>query len=502
MKKILYTLLLSNSFFAIAQQITPDDALRYAINNMNGTARFKAMGGAFGAIGGDLSAININPAGSVVFNNNYGSISVSSNNKNNTMSYFNNSEKENHSALNLNQIGAVLVFDAKGTSNWNKIAFSLNYENTNNFDNTTYVSGINPTNSIDKYFLRFANGIGTEGVFDISNANAYYEDLSFIDQQAWLGYNSYIIEHDALNNNYYTNVPDNSSYSQSKISKTSGFNGKVSANIATSFKDRLYLGMNLNLHVTDYTNLSTLRESNNGLYSSGTSISYIRFDNEQYTFGNGFSLNLGAIAKVTDEFRIGLAYESPTWYNLTDQLTQYIYTERTESPNDNDYLSKITNPNITIEYAPYKLQTPSKVTGSLAYIFGTKGMISADFSKKDYSGTKFKPNKDYSSLNSYMKTNLTDALEYRIGGEYKIKRVSLRAGYRFEESPYKTDNLMGDLKGYSGGFGYNFGESKLDFAFSNDSRNFKQRLISAGMTDSANAKQINNNITVTYSINF
>ena len=33
-----------------------------------GTARFTAMSGAFGALGGDISAININPAGLSVFN--------------------------------------------------------------------------------------------------------------------------------------------------------------------------------------------------------------------------------------------------------------------------------------------------------------------------------------------------------------------------------------------------------------------------------------------------
>jgi long-subunit fatty acid transport protein len=30
----------------------------------------------------------------------------------------------------------------------------------------------------------------------------------------------------------------------------------------------------------------------------------------------GFSFQVGAIAKVTNEMRVGLAYESSTWYNL------------------------------------------------------------------------------------------------------------------------------------------------------------------------------------------
>ena len=43
------------------------DALRYSTEDLSGTARFKGMSGAFGAIGGDFSAISINPAGSSVF---------------------------------------------------------------------------------------------------------------------------------------------------------------------------------------------------------------------------------------------------------------------------------------------------------------------------------------------------------------------------------------------------------------------------------------------------
>jgi hypothetical protein len=42
---------------------TAQDAVRMSQDNLTGTARFRAMSGAFGALGGDLSAININPAG-------------------------------------------------------------------------------------------------------------------------------------------------------------------------------------------------------------------------------------------------------------------------------------------------------------------------------------------------------------------------------------------------------------------------------------------------------
>ena len=42
------------------------DALNYTNNNIDGSARFSAMGGAFGALGGEISSISLNPAGSAI----------------------------------------------------------------------------------------------------------------------------------------------------------------------------------------------------------------------------------------------------------------------------------------------------------------------------------------------------------------------------------------------------------------------------------------------------
>ena len=72
-----YTLLaisLIVAFFTNAQNIT--DGLRYATDDVIGTARFNGLSGAFGALGGDFSAIAINPAGSAVFLNNSMSFSL------------------------------------------------------------------------------------------------------------------------------------------------------------------------------------------------------------------------------------------------------------------------------------------------------------------------------------------------------------------------------------------------------------------------------------------
>ena len=43
------------------------DAFKYSQTELNGTARYLGMGGAFGALGGDISAMNTNPAGLAIY---------------------------------------------------------------------------------------------------------------------------------------------------------------------------------------------------------------------------------------------------------------------------------------------------------------------------------------------------------------------------------------------------------------------------------------------------
>ncbi|MEQ3661450.1 MAG: transporter, partial [Flavobacterium sp.] len=202
MRKILYTILIGSSLLSFSQETTTQDALRYAVDNLNGTARFRGMSGAFGAVGGDLSALNINPAGSVIFTNNYASISGTNFNKYNKSNYFGTNTSETYGTLDLNQIGAVLVFNANENNNWNKIAVALNYENTNNFDNNIFLSGINPTNSVGNYFINFAQGLPLEYLQlqsgeSISSLYTYLGEtggLGFPAQQALLGYQGLLFE--------------------------------------------------------------------------------------------------------------------------------------------------------------------------------------------------------------------------------------------------------------------------------------------------------------------
>lgn len=501
--KIIYTFMFFGlTVFTIkAQETTINDALRLAVDNITGTARYRSMSGAFGAVGGDLSSINQNPAGSIFFNNNLATGSISYFGVRNKSNYFGTQTAENDNSLDLNQAGVVFVFNETSKStDWNKISLAFNYENTNNFNNTIFSAGTNPYNSIGNYFLDFAQGIPLDYLKNIN-----FNQLYFNEQQAYLGYDTYIFEpftNASDNVDYYTNIPTGGNYYQENYTNTNGYNGKLTANFASSYKNKLFLGANLNVHFVDIQKVFNIYESNNNpVYDEGSTIGSIFFRNELFTFGSGISFNLGAIYQPIDNIRVGVAYESPTWYRLTDQLTQGVVTT---SINNQDNNSRPSSFQDTQEFLPYYIQTPSKWTGSLAYIFGKRGLISADVSMKDYSVTRFKPknSQPYTSLNTTMDSILDNAMEVRLGGEYKIKQFAIRGGYRFEQSPYKIDQAFGDLTGYSGGIGYTFGENRIDLAYTHEYRNMNQAFLSSGMTDMARINRKNNTVTVSYTINF
>ena len=486
-----------------SQEISAADAYRYSIDNTTGTARFRALSGAMGALGGDLSAININPAGSAVFANNQVAVTASNFGIKNNSTYFGKQTSDKNNALEINQVGGVFVFENNNSSSdWKKFSLGLNYENTNNFDNKLYSAGLNPLNSGTQYFINNANGIKLKLLED-----GFYDELNFVQQQAFLGYQGYLITPFSSNPNnesYFPNVVATGNFYQENEVVSTGYNGKFTFNFATQYKDNLYLGINLNTHFFDLNKSSSFYEDyDDGINrNANVGIQEFRFNNTTYSYGNGFSLQLGAIAKIATNFRLGLAYESPTWMTVNDELTQTITGYCADCRDRNNALVNNINenPNVTNVYETYNIQTPSKYSGSLAYVFGKKGLISFDYGLKDYSNMSFRPENDpvFKGLNQTIVRNARkQTSEYRIGAEYRIERVSLRGGYRFEQSPYKNSLTIGNLTSYSGGLGYNFGDTKLDLAYTFAKRAFQEQFFSQGMTDRALINSLNNTVTLT-----
>lgn len=487
-----------------AQDIS--DALRYSQDEIQGTARFRALSGAFGALGGDMSAVSINPASSAVFAQSHASFTLSNVDTNNDTQYFNGFTTSGESNFDVSQGGAAFVFENRNNSPWRKFTIGVAYDRSNNYDDNWNARGTNPNNqSIDLYFLNYADGKRLDQISALpgeSLADAYIDIgnvYGFAHQQAFLGFESYILEPDAdddANTTYFSNLA-NGTFNHNYSYASTGYNGKISFNMAAQYEDNLYLGLNLNSHFIDFHRSTLLFENNS---NAGSIVNSIEFENNLSTSGNGFSFQLGGIFKLSPEFRLGVAFDSPTWYTIEEETSQYLATVRDDAGSN---VTQVVNPQTVNVYPQYKLQTPSKLTGSLAYVFGTQGLLSFDYSRKDYSKTKFKPESDsfFTDQNALIANTLTDASTYRLGGEYKVKQFSFRGGYRFEESPYKDGTTVGDLTGYSLGVGYNFGNTKLDVTFDQSNRTNETPLYNVGLTDAAVIDRTNSNVTLSLSFN-
>jgi len=502
MKNLILTLMgVAAMVSSYGQNIT--DALRYSTGETEGTARFKSMSGAFGALGGDMSAVSINPAGSAIFNLSHGSLTLSSLKVSNDVAYGSNTQGLKDNSFDMNQIGAAFVFNNRNTeSTWNKFVVSLFYEQLQNYDNQFLAEGTTQ-NSIGSYFTEYANGLRLDEITALPGetiSQAYSgigSEYGSSYQQAYLGYESFILEPaddtDNENTAYTSNIAAGDFYQKYNYAST-GYNGKFSANLGFQYNKNIYFGINLNSHLVNYERSTFFYEDNT---NTGSIINEVHFNNTLLTTGEGFSLQLGSIVKVNDFIRLGLTYDSPTWMRLREETTQYLYTFE-----DATSLAAEVDPAVINVFPEYNLRTPAKITGSAAFIIGDTGLISIDYSRKDYSATKFRSNSgvDFSEQNAVFSNSLKAANTIRIGGELRHKKFSYRGGYKMEQSPYKDTAAYGNLKGFSLGLGYDFGGSRLDLAYENSKREMDHQLFNAGNLDTARINTTNSNVSLTLSM--
>lgn len=483
------------------------DALRYSNTNVTGTARYRAMGGAFGALGGDLSAIGDNPASSAVFVKGIASVTLTSDYYDNNTSYFGEITNTSDTDLAINQVGGVFIIEGALNSRWNKISLGFNYDRTRSFDDQFVAQGFNQ-NSISSYFSEFAQGIPldlleTVGGESVSQLYQFLgENENFAAQQALLGFQSFILEPDSndIDNTTYGANTISSIYDQEYTLSSRGSSGKATFNLGAQYNDNLFIGVNINSHFLDFNSSTVLFESNDAVADVGfTNVTDIRFENNLSALGSGFSFQLGAISKVNDNLRLGFTYDSPTWLSILEETTQGVSTIAID---DGGEFTTNINPQVINIFEEYKIKTPGKITGSAAYLFGKKGLLSFDYTYQDYSDLRFRPENDsfFGDQNNTIQDILQVVHRYKLGGEIRSNEWSFRGGYRYETSPYEDEATLGDLSGYSVGVGYNFGQVKIDVAYDRYFQERNEQLFTTGLTNSVAIDKDNSSIVATLTI--
>ena len=84
-----------------------DDALQFSQQNVHGSARFNAMGGAFTALGGELGAIHINPASTGVFTKNELGFTLGVGHTGINSTYYDTKSNAQFGKVNVNNMGIV-----------------------------------------------------------------------------------------------------------------------------------------------------------------------------------------------------------------------------------------------------------------------------------------------------------------------------------------------------------------------------------------------------------
>lgn len=505
MKKILLMLMVamvatvSNTYAQYAS-----DALRFSQTNYGSTARFKAMGNAQIGVGGDMSSLGGNPAGLGLFTKSEFSLTPEFNGSNIKANYLDLNTSTSSSKVNLNQLGAVFyapTYKQRGQDTKKGLVsavFGVGYNRNNDYSSEINFSGKNGRNSITDYFAELGGSTAPNSLTSGSLER--------------MAYDNYLISYDNVAKEYFSetfaNQAQNQFNNQRRNIVRSGSVSEFNFAGALNISNQIYIGASLGLVDVKYHNDSQFEETGTAReYTStgaltGNNISYkLLYNQNQVTKGSGVNGRLGIIFRPVTNLRLGATLQTPTWFVIDDDYSETL---------DNRGTIRGTSNSQNYPYS-YNLRTPLKGSLGASYIIGGQAIISADVDFIDYASTKFSNVNGGGSdgtiidNNNEIRKNYQSAINYRVGAEYKISNVSLRAGYGLNGSPFKNDTDGNfDIKTYSAGLGYRVKNYYIDVAYQNMQTNntISTYTLNNGTEPTAAIKSTKDNVFLTLGLRF
>lgn len=422
------------------------DALRYSETFHGGSARFMSMGGAFNALGGDISSLTFNPAGIAVYQRSEMSITPTVYYNQSASSYMGSNLKEdNRYNFNLNNIGVVAAYKSGDNEGWANVNFGVGYNRKNNFNRNMLFEGYNTESSMLDLFADNA----TAGVWGDFENLAYEGDLLF-DTLADVG----------QLDRYYNDMMYNGVYGlqQRKVISTEGSMGEFAFSFGANYAHKIYFGLTFGIQQLRYEENYTYSEED-----IDDQLGYFRRYNLKQnleTVGTGFNFKFGVIARPVEWFRIGGAVHTPTFFNLQDD-----WSRRLSSYFDPDGGWDVEPYGGTYDY---ELQTPFRAMGGVGFVVAKTGIISFDYEFVDYSSARLRSDVDvFADANDNIRNYYTTANIFRAGAEYRVGPISLRGGFSFYDTPYVStaEREDGAMMSYSGGLGINSGNFYFDLGY-------------------------------------
>ena len=267
-----------------------------------GTARYVGMGGAMGALGADISALSNNPASLGLFRKNDFSITMGG-----VIQDAKPYETDNRGHYSFDQVGFVAAFPNSDRSAF--FNFGVNFQKKADFGHSLFVQN-NTLNGLSQ-------AAQLRGLYDVGMSYSGNENFRY--SLPYQACNAYIYDVEVAGQPGYHNIKSKG-YDFNRHSF--GNNYALDFSFAGSIKDRVYLGMTLGIDFLRYENSQRYVEYRDG--ALGEVEDYDILSNK-YVSGKGLNLKFGILVRPIEEnpLRVGFAFETPTWYTLTQKDSHY-----------------------------------------------------------------------------------------------------------------------------------------------------------------------------------
>lgn len=469
------------------------DAAKITNKDLNGTARFVGMGGAMGALGGDISTIGTNPAGIGVYRSNDAMVSFGFSSYGTESNYVGNKMNSDKMRASFDNAGFVLSSKIGNATALRYVNFGFNYHKAKSFYKNMSMGGNLGDYTQTDYMAAQAGGI-----------KDWSGDIYTDPEVGWLsalGYDGYLIT-DLIAHNGQGDVP--SGYVPYMVGGKQvknlngdlvyitpgeyggmfwGGNGSFRSeerggidqydfNISFNINDRVYLGVTVGAYAIDYSKYTFYDENYLDKAGNATGQGY-NLQSWNKIHGSGFDVKFGAIVRPFEysPLKIGLAIHTPTYYNLdykTNARLESDVLNDLDIANESEVGSGVIGQYNVDTYdilkgdmvRQFQLQTPWTYNVSLGYTIGKDLALGAEYEYQDYSSMKFKDQEGYSDTFGYENSTtsmLKGVSTIRLGAEYKvIPQFALRAGYNYTSAIFNSDAYK-DLP-------YNSIQTDTDFA--------------------------------------
>lgn len=404
------------------------DAYRFSKNELSGTARGQAMGGAFGALGGDVTGVAINPAGIGVYRSSEIIFNAGLTFNQTKADFERTIESKENTNLSCNNFAYIGYFPL-GNDDRYSLNFGFNYNRLKNFDRKYNVSGKEMGSSLTDHIAEIT--AGTQWSFWDTKDQFYTPE-----HPHWLGilgWNSYLINQSENSNEYISILNQGEKVDPHLEVREKGSIGAYDFTLGTNLDNKIYLGATITY--TDISYISSTSYGEDFADNGGFNLS-----NEYNTEGSGLQVKLGAIFRPTDAFRFGVSYHSPTWYNLTDYYWAQLSPHDIYS-NQDELVEPVLTPKDA--YHEYKFRTPDVWTLSAAVVLGQAAIISLDYEYKNYGEMNFseqyRSGYDFKSENRYINEDFKGTSTIRAGVETRFSpQFSGRWGFAWMQNPYDS----------------------------------------------------------------